>query len=35
MLMRFYNISNYPLYGKTHKEETLKLISKPAELYDV
>lgn len=32
MLKRFENKSNHPMYGKTHKEETLKLISKPGDL---
>ena len=32
MLKRFENKSNHPMYGKTHKEETLKFISKPGEL---
>jgi len=32
MLKRFDNISNHPMYGKSHEEETLKLISKPGEL---
>ena len=32
MLKRFENKSNHPMYGKTHKEETLKLISKPGQL---
>ena len=32
MLKRFENKSNHPMYGKSHKEETLKLISKPGEL---
>ncbi len=31
MLKRFHNKSDHPMYGKTHKEETLKLISKPGE----
>ena len=35
MLKRFENKSNNPLYGKTHKEKTLKLISKPGEFNPV
>ena len=35
MLKRFENKSNHPRYGKSHKEETLKLISKPGELNPV
>lgn len=31
-LKRFENKSNHPMYGKSHKEEILKLISKPGEL---
>ena len=31
MLKRFENKSNHPMYGKTHKEEILKLISKPGQ----
>ena len=32
MLNRFKDKSNHPMYGKKHREETLKLISKPGEL---
>ena len=32
MLKRYENKSNHPMYGKTHNEETLKLISKPGSL---
>ena len=32
MLKRFKNKSNHPMYGRKHKEETLKLIGKPGEL---
>lgn len=32
MLKRFENKSNHPMHGKSHKEETLKLINKPGEL---
>lgn len=32
MLKRFDNKSNHPIHGKSHKEETLKLINKPGEL---
>ena len=31
MLKRFENKSNHPMHGKSHMEETLKLISKPGE----
>lgn len=32
MLKRFDNKSNHLIHGKSHKEETLKLINKPGEL---
>lgn len=32
MVERFKDINNHPMYGKTHSEEILKLISKPGEL---
>ena len=35
MLKRFQDKSNHPMYGRTHNEETLKLISNPSELCKV
>ena len=32
MIERFKDITNHPMYGKTHSEDVLKLISKPGEL---
>ena len=32
MLKRYESKCNHPMYGKTHKKETLKLISKPGSL---
>jgi group I intron endonuclease len=32
MVERLKDITNHPMYGKTHSEEILKLISKPGEL---